>query len=131
MAALIDVDIDNFADELVGRDDYAPAIRDWVLNGAASKYVWDTKKVAENIRAKTSDEAKAEAIFALGTYFYDRNDVAKADAYWKEAQVLFPDSWNMHRQDWQIAEPENAGRKYSAKRGALTKPYYRDPELKN
>lgn len=113
----------------IGTDDFTPALRDWVAKGDASKYVWTTEQVAANIRAKSSDEAKAEALFELGAYFYGRKDQAKADLYWTQATALFPDSWNMHRQDWAVTDPANAGRNWQQKRSRLTKPYYRDLEL--
>jgi len=114
----------------IGTDDYTPALRDWVEKGDKSPYVWNSKQVTEKIRRKSSDEAKAEAVFALGTYFYDHQDKEKADQYWKQAQALFPDSWNMHRQDWAIVDPANAGRNWQQKYQSLTKPYYADLELK-
>jgi len=114
----------------IGTDDYTPALRDWVAKGAKSQYVWNSEQVAAKIRTKTSDEAKAEALFNLGTHFFEKGNKEKADAYWNQAQALFPDSWNMHRQDWSITEPQNAGRNWQQKRNALTKPYYRDLELK-
>jgi peroxiredoxin len=114
----------------IGTDDYTPALRDWVAKGEKSQYVWNSKQVAEKIRSKSSDETKAEALFALGTYFYEQQNKEKADLYWKEAQVLFPDSWNIHRQDWAIVEPANAGRNWQQKVQTMKKPYYADLELK-
>jgi len=116
----------------IGTDAYTPALRDWVTNGAKSKYVWSSQKVAKKIRKKTSDEAKAEAVFQLGTYFFDRSDRAKADTYWNRAQSLFPESWNMHRQDWSITEPANAGANWRTKRQRMEAEgtvYYEDLEL--
>lgn len=113
----------------IGTDEYTPALRDWVEKGAASKFVWSSEQVADKIRRKTSDEAKAEALFALGAYFHEQKNTTKADAYWSEAAALFPDSWNMHRQDWAITDPANTGRNFRQKRESLTKPYYRDLEL--
>ncbi len=120
----------KLANMTIGTDEYTPALRDWVAKGNKSKHVWTPEQVAAKIRTKSSDEAKAEALFNLGSHFYERNDKAKADLYWAQAQALFPDSWNMHRQDWSITEPQNAGRNWQQKRSALTKPYYRDLEIK-
>ena len=113
----------------IGTDAYTPALRDWVEKGAASKHVWSSELVSAKIRRKSTDEAQAEALFELGTYFYERKNQAKADQYWAQAAALFPDSWNMHRQDWAITDPANAGRNFRQKREALTKPYYRDLEV--
>lgn len=120
----------KLANMTIGTEEYTPALRDWVAKGNKSRYVWNTEQVAANIRKKSSDEAKAEAFFNLGNYFYENQNKEKADKYWAQAEALFPDSWNMHRQDWSITEPQNAGRNWQQKRSALTKPYYRDLEIK-
>lgn len=114
----------------IGTDAYTPALRDWVANGSKSQYIWSTEQVTQHIRQRSSDEAKAEALFDLGVYFFDRNDQERAGKYWAQARELFPDSWNIHRQDWSITDRDNAGRNFRQKREALTKPYYRDLELK-
>ncbi len=76
----------------------------------------------------TADEALAEPIFKLGVYFYER-DEALARTYWERAQALSPDSWNFHRQDWNLTEGLG-GPRYRAKRGALgDKDYYAPLEL--
>ena len=47
----------------------------------------------------------------------------------QRAQELFPDSWNFHRQDWNLTEGL-AGPKFRAKRQALgEKPYYAPLEI--
>jgi peroxiredoxin len=114
----------------IGTDAYTPALRDWVAKGAQSQYVWSSQQVAEKIRKKSSDEARAEALFQLGTYFSEQGNKEKAHSYFAQAQALFPDSWNMHRQDWAINDAANAGRNWSSKVQKLDgKPYYADLEL--
>ena len=113
----------------IGTDAYTPALRDWVGKGAKSEYAWTSEQVTQHIRGRSPAEAKADALFALGTYFYDRGDEAKAREYWAQARTLFPDSWNIHRQDWSITDRENAGKNFRDKRNALTKPYYSDLEI--
>jgi peroxiredoxin len=114
----------------IGTDTYTPALRDWVAKGSKSQHVWTAQQVTQKIRGRSSDEAKADVLFALGTYFYDQKNEQKAGEYWGQARGLFPDSWNIHRQDWSITDRQNAGRNYQQKRQALEKPYYRDLELK-
>jgi peroxiredoxin len=113
----------------IGTDDYTPAVRDWVEKGSASQYVWSKQQVAGKIRGKSAEEAKAEAIFQLGTYFHQQKNGPKAEQYWNMAQSLFPDSWNMHRQEWAIDEPQNANSNWAQKFRGLRKPYYSDLEL--
>lgn len=114
----------------IGTADYTPAVRDWVLKGAASEYVWTPEKVASKIRRRTADEALAEPTFKLGVYFFQRQDEARARTYWKRAEELHPDSWNYHRQDWTFTAETSFGRSFQQKRSALgDRPYYEPLDL--
>ena len=42
---------------VIGTDEYRPAVRDWVINGENSRYVWSTEQVTARIRTRTPDEA--------------------------------------------------------------------------
>lgn len=112
-----------------GTDDYRPAVFDWVRNGDNSEYVWSRDRVVSKIRQRTSDETLGEPTFKLGVYFYNRGDEALGRNYWEEAQRLSPDSWNFHRQDWNLTEGL-AGPKYREKRSGLgDKPYHPSLDL--
>ncbi|MGD9724295.1 MAG: redoxin domain-containing protein [Pirellulales bacterium] len=113
----------------IGTNDYAPALEDWVANGAASKFAWSADEVAKHIRPTTADEAKAEALFQLGVHFYKHEDLAKAKQYWEEAEKLYPDSWNIHRQDWAVTDPKAQNNNWLKKVRTLKKPYYSPLEL--
>jgi hypothetical protein len=109
---------------------HTPAVRDWVLKGAASEYVWTPEKVASKIRRRTADEALAEPTFKLGVYFFQRQDEARARTNWKRAEELHPDSWNYHRQDWTFTAETSFGRSFQQKRSALgDTPYYEPLDL--
>lgn len=117
----------NFA---IGTDEYRPAVRDWVLKGAASEYVWGADKVASKIRRRSADEALAEPTFKLGVYFFQLKNELLARSYWKRAQELFPESWNFARQELSFTAEGSSGKTYQQKRGALgDKPYYAPLEL--
>jgi peroxiredoxin len=107
-----------------GTNDYVPALEDWVKNGAKSKYAWSPDKVAERIRPLTSDEGRAEALFTLGVHFYKQQNVAKANRYWDEAEALYPDCWNIHRQDWAITDKKAQLSNWLLKYRGSKKPYY-------
>lgn len=112
-----------------GSDDYVPALKDWLTNGAESKYVWTPKEVSERIIARTPDAERAEPAFKLGVYFHRKGNEAKANQWWEESQKLNPDSWNFHRQDWSFTRSE-ATIKWMQKVSQLKdKPYYRPLEL--
>ena len=118
----------NLGSASIGTDDYTPAVRDWVANGAESPYVWSREKTVERIRHRTPNQLLAEPTFKLGNFFYAR-DEALARQYWERAQVLDPDNWNYHRQDWNLTEGL-AGPRYREKRGGLGEtPYYAPLDL--
>lgn len=107
-----------------GRSDYAPMVADWIARGESSAHLRDDIQIA----AKTPEQAKAEPAFALGVYFAQTGDTARADRYWAQAQALHPDSWNYHRQDWAFT-PDEAGANWQQKfQGLGDKPYYRPIE---
>ena len=113
----------------VGTDTYRPAVRDWVNNGTESSYVWSPEDVTAKIRRRTTEESLAEPTFKLGVYFFRGGNEGLGRKYWEEAQQLFPDSWNYHRQDWNLTEGLG-GPKFRAKREALgDKPFYGSLDL--
>ena len=113
----------------VGTDEYTPAVRDWVANAEESPYVWSRAEMVERIRHRTPDEALADPTFKLGVHFFRQGDEALARSYWEQAQALSPDSWNFHRQDWNLTEGL-AGPKLLEKMGALgEKPFYAPLDL--
>ncbi len=107
-----------------GRDDYLPAVRDWVLKGADSEYVQSTQDVSKNIIARSSDAEQAEPTFKLGVYFHLQGDEERANQYWEKAQALNPDSWNFHRQDWSFTPSEAILNWQKKVQGLGGKPYY-------
>lgn len=107
-----------------GTNDYVPALEDWVKNGAKSKYAWSADEVAKRIRPQTSEEGRAEALFTLGVHFYKQKNIQKANRYWDEAEVLYPDCWNIHRQDWALTDKKSQLTNWLLKYRGSKKPYY-------
>ena len=93
----------------IGAHDYSPVVRDWVTRGEDSPNLWSRDEMVERIRRRTPDEALART-------------------YWERAQALSPDSWNFHRQDWNLTEGL-AGPKLREKMGALDGTFYEPLEL--
>ena len=107
---------------VIGREDYAPMVIDWVENGEESAYLQPVGTLS--IAERSSDEALAEATFKLGIYFHQQGNQGKANQYWEAAQALNPASWNYARQDWSFTPEvanDNWGRKFQGLEG---KPYY-------
>ncbi len=112
-----------------GTDDYAPAVEDWVRNGAQSKFVWSAAELAKHVKPRTNDEERARALFQLGVYFSKQPDLKKAKKYFAEAEALDPNNWNIHRQDWALTDKKAQNRNWMTKVGKLKKPYYAPLEL--
>jgi len=92
-----------------GNDVYAPALKDWVKNGADSEYVHNTETVTGHIRQHSDDQLKADAAFRLGNLFRSHGQAEKAEHYWEMAKDLNPDSINFIRQNLTLSEEGSAG----------------------
>jgi hypothetical protein len=111
-----------------GTDVYAPAVKDWVLNGAASRYVQTASSVTSNIREHTFDQLKADAAFRLANLFRAHGHKEKAEQYWNMAQTLNPDSVNFFRQNLTLTEEGSSGETFRKRRDEYVsqgKDYYR------
>jgi hypothetical protein len=92
-----------------GNDVYAPAVLDWVANGADSRYVQSAQTVAGNMRTLSVDEQRADAAFRLANLFRAHGQAEKAEHYWGMAQTLNPESINYFRQNLTLSEEGSAG----------------------
>lgn len=115
-----------------GTDAYAPAVKDWVRNGADSRYVKDAAQVSSELRTRTPDEEKAEAAFRLGNHFREHGHSERAEQYWEQARTLNPKSVNFFRQNLTLSEEGSAGEAFRTFRDeyvASGTPYYRPLDL--
>ena len=115
-----------------GTDAYAPAVKDWVRNGAASRYVQDAEQVASTLRQPTHTEEQADAAFRLGNYFREKGHPERADTFWEQARTLHPKSVNFFRQNLTLTEEGSAGESFRDFREAYVAsgtPYYRPLDL--
>jgi hypothetical protein len=112
-----------------GTDAYVPALRDWVANGSASRFVLGPDAIAAKLPRRGREQDLADAHFRLGVHFHLAGDEARANRHWEEAERLHPESWNYHRQDWSFT-PEQAGANWMRKVQTLgDKPYYAPMDL--
>lgn len=115
-----------------GTDVYAPAVLDWIANGARSRYVQSAQTVAGKLRAFSVDEQRADAAFRLANLFRAHGQAAKAEHYWNLAQELNPESINYFRQNLTLSEEGSAGASFRARREAYIregKDYYRPLDI--
>jgi hypothetical protein len=115
-----------------GNDVYAPALKDWVANGAASRHVQTATEVSGSIRRHSDDELRADAAFRLGNLFRRHGQNEKADQYWAMAESLNPDSVNFFRQNLTLTEEGSAGPTFQQRIGEYMsqgKPWYRPLDI--
>jgi len=81
---------------------YHAALRDWVANGAASRFALSPDAVIERSRPRDADKALGHAHFQLATQLEMDGHHAAAVRHFREAHRLVPDSWTFRRQAWSL-----------------------------
>lgn len=115
-----------------GTDVYPPAVKDWVANGAESRYVQPSAAVAGNIRRHSFDQLKADAAFRLANLFRANGYKDEAERYWEMARSLNPDSINFIRQDLTLTAEGSGGETFMKLMGDYAsqgKEYYRPLDI--
>jgi hypothetical protein len=92
----------------VDADRYIAALRDWIRNGAASRYALSPDEVVRRSRPRPIEEATAAAHFALAQHLSAAGERDLAIAQFKEAHRLHPTSWTYRRDAWAIAGPDHS-----------------------
>ena len=90
------------------RNAYVDALRDWVKNGAQSRYVLTPDEVRKRMRGPKQDDVLAATHVRLGRYLYGKGELQRAKHHFKEAVRLCPDSWNYRRQS-NMLDPDKVG----------------------
>ena len=86
-------------------ESYVVAVRDWVANGAASRYALPPDEVVRRSQPRPLDVATAAAAFELGQELHRRGHASDAVAWFREAHRLQPDNWTYKRQAWSLVDP--------------------------
>jgi peroxiredoxin len=86
---------------------YPAMIRDWVRNGAASRYALLPHEVVERSQPRGSNVSAAAAHFELGEYIHRRGDHDAAVEHWRQAHRLHPENWTYKRQAWNLEQPDS------------------------
>ena len=113
------------------RDRYLEAVRDWVANGAKSRWALSEEEVRARVTSPDQAHAEATAWFHLGTILHENHDRDGAQRAFTEAKRLRPDSWNFKRQAWHLEEPGKSGGPefWQAVKALGDRPYYPRHEL--
>lgn len=85
---------------------YVDAVRDWVANGAASRYVLSPEEVVERSRPRPVEFGMAAAEFELAQHLQLGGFGLDAVPHFKEAHRLDPTNWSYLRQALALADPD-------------------------
>jgi peroxiredoxin len=112
---------------------YCDAIRDWVLKGAESEFVFGDEDPRAAMPEASESIALAHAHFRLAQRLAHRGDREEAQPLFARAVELNPDSWNMFRQMKNLEHPEASyGPEFHARVAdfvAAGKRYYPAPDM--
>lgn len=86
------------------QETYVNAVRDWAINGAASKHVFNREQARAHLQLPDANVALANANFRLGRYLHDQGKTDEAATLFKTASDLRPESWNIYRQAMNLKE---------------------------
>ncbi len=108
------------------RANYVDAIRDWVANGAASRFALSADEARDRVAGPSEDDARAAACFRLAHALRERGADARAAVWFARAQDLAPERWTFFRQKLHLEETGKAsGPEFAARVAALgDRPYY-------
>ena len=89
----------------VDAEAYIAALRDWVAQGAESRFALSPEDVVLRSRPRPLEEAMAAAHFELGQHLYRIGSTDDAVRHFREAHRRQPDNWTYKRQAWTLADP--------------------------
>lgn len=88
---------------------YLEAVKDWIANGAASRFVPGEAALAARLGRPSGEAAMAAAEFQMGEHLHDAGRPDLAQPHFEAAKRLRPESWNYKRQSWALEDPAKAG----------------------
>jgi hypothetical protein len=86
------------------QETYVGAVRDWAVNGAASRHAFSPEEARAHLELPDDKVALANANFRLGRYLHAIGKTDEADAFLQAASDLRPGSWNIYRQAMNLKE---------------------------
>jgi hypothetical protein len=84
---------------------YAAALRDWVENGADSRFALEPDEVPARSAPRSPETSQAAACFELGQHLHRSDHAEEAVRWFREAHRLQPDNWTYKRQAWSFVDP--------------------------
>src|SRR5260370_7253489 len=87
------------------RKSYITALKDWIENGAASKFVVPPDELRRLMWGADSGSLLAAAHFRLGLELDRLGRAGEAQAQFEEAKPLRPQSWSSKNPPWALEHP--------------------------
>jgi hypothetical protein len=84
---------------------YLAALRDWVRNGAKSKFALAPDEVVERSAPRRREVSEAAACFELAQHLHRSGRTREAVRWFREAHRLQPENWTYKRQAWSFVHP--------------------------
>jgi len=81
---------------------YEAAVRDWVANGADSKFALTPSQVVERSQPRSADTSVGQAHFELATHLEQAGNHEAAVEHFRRAHELVPDNFAYRRQAWSL-----------------------------
>jgi hypothetical protein len=81
---------------------YVAALRDWVTEGAGSRFALSSEEVVRRSRPRPFEEALAAAHFELAQHLHRAGHAEDAVPHFRDAQDLQPGNWTYRRQAWSL-----------------------------
>lgn len=105
---------------------YLDALRDWAANGERSRFVLAGDEVRSRLQPRDGGRARAAVLARLAEHAWRSGHEADARTLLTEAEGLWPESWAIKRQAWNLEDPlKSFGDEFWAAVTALgEQPYY-------
>jgi hypothetical protein len=84
---------------------YMAALRDWVAQGARSRYALPPEEVVRRSIPRPFETSLAAANFEMGQHLHRSGEPEAAVPFFREAHRLQPDNWTYKRQAWSFVDP--------------------------
>jgi hypothetical protein len=91
------------------RATYFDAVRDWVKNGAKSRFALSPDEVARRAPGPDEAAARGHACFALGAFLWRKGEREASKRWFEAAVAAQPDNWAFRRQKIAVADDAAVG----------------------
>jgi hypothetical protein len=91
------------------RNAYLDGLRDWARNGSASRFALSPEEVRRRLAPPEQGQARAATLVRLAQHAWTSGFEDDARVMLTEAEQLWPESWAIKRQAWNLEHPSKSG----------------------